>query len=209
MAPERDDDRASPPFELERAPAAPDLAVDDNGVTFMIVSAAGVAVKTLLRLRAELDTGRRVNVVATPRAAAWIEHYEVGPVIEEMTGWPVRSRLPPPTTPTFDPPGSRLLVSPCSLNTLTKWSAAHCDNLALSLLCEGVGRGVPVRAEVSLSAPYAALPAATEALERLGALGVELYRAFGAAEHDLLRPLPRPIVEAMVGTGGDGERARR
>lgn len=165
----------------------------------MIVSAAGVAVKTLLRLQLELDTGRQVGVVATPKAAAWLDHYEVGPVIEQMTGMPVRSQMPMPTTPTFAPQGSRLLVSPCSLNTLTKWSAAHCDNLALSLLCEAVGSGVPVRAELSLSASYAALPAATEALERLTALGVEFYRALGAAEHPLLLQLPPSVVEGMTG----------
>lgn len=183
--------------ELERAPALPDLTVDDNGVTFLIVCAGGPFVRVLRRLQAELDTGRRVNVVATPRAAAWFDHYELGPVIETMTGWPIRSELPTPTTPTFEPPGSSILVSPCTLNTLTKWADAHADNLAISLLCEAVGRGVPTRAEVSLSGPYGALAAADRALAHLEDLGVELYQAGGP--HDRLRPLPDDIARALAG----------
>jgi hypothetical protein len=168
----------------------------------MIVCAGGPITTILSRLQIELDTGRRVSVVATPRAAAWMDHYQAGPTIERMTGWAVRSDLPPPTIPTFDPPGSSMLVSPCTLNTLTKWAAAHSDNLAISLLCEATGRGVPTRAEVSLSAPYAALPGATDALTRLSALGVELYQANGSTAHPLLRPLPPSVARIL-------ERARR
>ena len=152
-------DAASPCW----SPSVPDLTVDDNGVTFMIVCAGGPMTRTLLRLLVELEAGRRANVVATPRAAAWFEHYEIGRIIERMTGWPVRPQLPPPTTPTFEPPGSSVLVSPCTLNTLTKWSAAHSDNLAVSLLCEAVGRGVPTRAEV----PLATLRIATRRARRI------------------------------------------
>lgn len=186
------------PYVLERAAAKPDLVTEDNGVSFMLVSAAGGAVRTLLRLQAELDTGRRVSVVATPKAAAWFDHYEIAPVIERMTGFPLRCEMPTPTMPTFDPPGSRVLISPCSLNTLTKWAAAHSDNLVISLLCEAVGKGVPVRAEVSLSDAYLAHPAAIEALEILEGLGVELYQAFGTVGHRLLRPLPTSIVEYLT-----------
>jgi hypothetical protein len=72
------------------------------------------------------------------------------------------------------------------LNTLTKWAAGHCDNLALSLLCEATGLGIDTRAEVHLSQPYAEHPAATDALSRLSHMGVSLYRAPGAARHELL-----------------------
>ncbi|MGF1596033.1 MAG: flavoprotein [Acidimicrobiales bacterium] len=193
-------DEPPEPFELPRAPGAPDLTVDDNGVTFLIVSAGGPLTRTLFRLRAELDTGRRVAVVATPTAAAWFDHYDVAATIEAMTGLPLRSRMPVPTEATFEPPGCRLVVSPCSLNTLTKWAAGHSDNLAVSLLCEALGRGVPTAAEVSLSSAYVAHPAATEALERLDGLGVELRRAIGGAEHPLLRPLPPAIAAALGGS---------
>jgi hypothetical protein len=189
------------PFELPRAPSVPDLTVEDNGVTFMIVCAGGPMTRTLLRLQVELETGRRVNVVATPRAATWFDHYEIGPIVERMTGWPVRSELPTPTTPTFDPPGSSILISPCTLNTLTKWAAAHSDNLAISLLCEAVGRGVPTRAEVSLSGPYASLPGARDALVRLSELGVDLRRAHGTAEPDFVPPIGDEIAARLDDLG--------
>ncbi len=191
-----------PPMVLPRAALAPDLTVDDNGVTFLIVCAGGPATTVLRRLQVELDTGRRVSVIATPQAAAWFDHYRIGPVIEAMTGWPARSELPFPTEATFEPPGSSVLVSPCTLNTLTKWAAAHSDNLALSLLCEAVGRGVPTRAEVSLSGPYAALPAAGEALDRLASLGVALCRAHGATEPANLPAVAPEIAQALSAPHG-------
>lgn len=184
--------------ELDRAPSTADLTVEDNGVTFMIVCAGGPITRVLLRLRVEIESGRRVSVVATPQAASWLRHYEADSVITAMTGWPVRSRLDPPTAPTFDPPGSSVLVFPCTLNTLTKWAAGHADNLAISLLCEAVGRGVPTRAEVSLSAPYAALPGAQDALNRLSGLGVDLRRAHRASEPASLAPTPAEVTDRLA-----------
>ena len=191
--------------ELERAPSVADLTEEDNGVTFMIVCAGSPMSRTLLRLQVELETGRRVNVVATPQAAAWFEHYEIDPLVEAMTGWAIRHELRPPTTPTFDPPGSSVLVSPCTLNTLTKWADAHSDNLALSLLCEAVGRGVPTRAEVSLSPPYSSLPAAQDALARLSELGVDLRRAYGASGPDHLPTVPEAVANRMAELLGGAE----
>lgn len=189
-------DQDLPPV-LTRGEIVPDLTTEDNGVTFMIVCAGGPFVWVLRRLQAELDTGRRVNVVATPRAAAWFAHYGVTSTIETMTGWPVRHQLPTPTAPTFRPAGSSILVSPCTLNTLTKWAGGHCDNLAISLLCEAVGRGVPTRAEISVSGPYAGLPATGEALSRLEALGVELVRAMGTTEPATLPGLETHLVDVL------------
>ena len=182
---------------LPRAAPAPDLTTVDNGVTFVIVSAGGPIATILPRIRIELDTGRRVHVVATPRAASWLGHYGVVETIETMTGWPLRSEMPLPTMPTFDPPGSSVLVSPCTLNTLTKWAAGHGDNLAISLLNEAIGRGVPTRAEVSLSGPYAAHPAALDALGRLADLGVELCRAHGTTEPTDLPPVADEVAAAL------------
>lgn len=188
----------SRPFVLPRAPLREDLTIEDNGVTFMIVCAGGPLTRTLLRLQVELETGRRVHVVATPHAAAWFDHYELGPVIERMTGWPYRSAMPLPTTPTFEPPGSSILISPCTLNTLTKWAAGHSDNLAISLLCEALGRGVPIRAEVSLSTPYSTLPAAGRALDQLAHLGVDLTRCDGASEPGLLPSVPDGVARRLA-----------
>lgn len=195
------DDLDLPPV-LPRSPAAPDLTVDDNGVTFLVVCAGGPIAWTLRRLWIELAAGRLVSVIATPQAAAWFDAQGVGARIQDMTGWPVRSELPTPPEPTFQPPGSSVLVSPCTLNTLTKWADGHSDNLAVSLLCEAVGRGVPTRAEVSVSGPYASHPATGRALDRLGELGVELSRAHRTMEPAHLPPLAPDIAHVLDGGTG-------
>jgi phosphopantothenoylcysteine decarboxylase len=170
------------------APLVPSFTHEDNGITFMIVSGAGPAVWTPERLMAELSLGRRVNVIATPTAASWLDEK----LIRELTGWDLRCEQRGPLTPTFQPPGCRVLASPVTLNTLTKWAAGHCDNLALSLLCEATGLGIEVRAEVSLSQAYAQHPAVTDALSRLTDMGVSLYRVPRGARHALL-PVTAPV----------------
>ena len=178
------------PFDPDqrRAPSVPSFTHEDNGVTFLIVSGAGSAVWTPERIQAELALRRRVNVIATPTAASWLDPQ----AIRDMTGWDLRCDQRGPLTPTFEPPGCRVLASPVTLNTLTKWAAGHCDNLALSLLCEATGLGIDTRAEVNLSQAYAEHPAAADALSRLSQMGVSLYRARGAARHELL-PTTAPV----------------
>src|SRR5262245_64654818 len=112
----------------------------------MIVSGAGPAVYTPERIQAELALGRRVNVIATPTAADWLDPA----VIHDLTGWDLRCQQRDPLTPTFQPPACRVLASPVTLNTLTKWAAGHCDNLAVSLLCEATGLDIETRAEIHL-----------------------------------------------------------
>jgi Flavoprotein len=178
------------PFDPEarRASAVPSFTQEDNGVTFMIVSGAGPAVWTPERIQAELALGRRVNVIATPTAAGWLDPM----VIRELTGWDLRCQQRDPLTPTFQPPACRVLASPVTLNTLTKWAAGHCDNLAVSLLCEATGLGIETRAEVHLSQAYAQHPATADALSRLSQMGVSLYRGRGGAHHELL-PTTAPV----------------
>jgi len=152
------------------APPVPSFTTVDNGVTFLMVCAGGRAAFTVERIQAERSLDRRVAVFPTPTAAAWID----GEKVRELTGLPMRSTMPDPATPPFGPVGHRVLVSPCTLNTLTKWAHGHSDNLALSLLCEAIGTpGIEIRAEVSLSAPYARHPAVADALTVLHDVGVK------------------------------------
>lgn len=117
-----------------------------------------------------------------------------------LTGWELRTELRDPLTPTFEPPGCRVLASPVTPNSLTKWAADHCDNLALSLLCEATGLAIEVRTDVSLSAAYAAHPAVGEALARLSTMGVHLSPTKGSARHELL-PDTAPVRSPDHATG--------
>ena len=149
----------------------PSFTTADNGVTFLIVCAGGPTTETEQRIRTEQALGRQVVVFPTPTAARWLD----GAEIAELTGHPMRSAMPDPDTAPSGPIGHRVLVSPCTLNSLTKWAHGHADNLALSLLCEAIGTpGIEIRAELSLSEPYARHPATDDALAVLRNAGVHL-----------------------------------
>ena len=141
---------------------------------FMIVSAGGPVVRTVERVEAELAAGQRVRVIATPQAAEWLEPPPIGPEIERLTGWPLQSAMLTPEASTLDPVGHRVLATPVTLNTLTKWADGHADNLAIGLLCEALGASIPIRAELSLSPQFANHPATRPAVRRLRAAGAEL-----------------------------------
>lgn len=138
---------------------------EPGNLLFMIVSAGGPTTGTIDRLKQELDQEQRVRVIATPQAAEWLDHDE----IESLTGWPLQSKMLTPDASTLVPMGNRVLATPMTLNTLTKWADGHADNLAIGLLCEALGAGIEIRAELSLSQQFANHPAVPAALRRLNA----------------------------------------
>ena len=164
--------------EVPGAPPVPSFTATDNGITFLMVCAGGRAAFTMERIVAEQALGRQVAVFPTPTAASWLD----GDEILELTGFPMRWAMPTPRTPVLGPEGHRVLVSPCTLNSLTKWAHGHSDNLALSLLCEAIGMpGLEIRAEVSLGAPYTRHPAVDDALSVLKTAGVRFSPVAGGA----------------------------
>lgn len=137
---------------------------------FLIVSAGGPVVRTTARIAAEQANGFEVRVIATPQAAQWLDEAE----IERLTGYRLESAMLTPAQSTLDPLGNRVLASPVTLNTLTKWADGHADNLAIGLLCEALGSEIPITAELSLSRQFFNHPAVPGAVQRLVAMGVEL-----------------------------------
>jgi hypothetical protein len=79
-----------------------------------------------------------------------------------------------------------IIVAPATFNTINKWAVGIADTLALGLLCEATGKGLPVVALPYLNAAQAEHPALAEGIERLRKLGVRVL--FGP---DVL-PLHRP-----------------
>lgn len=137
---------------------------------FLIVSAGGPVVHIIDRIERELEAGQALSVIATPQAAEWIDHEAV----HRLTGRPLYSQMLTPAAPTLTPLGNRVLATPVTLNTLTKWADGHADNLAIGLLCEALGSDIPITAELSLSWQFANHPAAGPAIERLQSAGAEL-----------------------------------
>ncbi|MFE0462334.1 flavoprotein [Kitasatospora sp. NPDC058965] len=145
-------------------------------------------------IAAAQDEGWRVGVIATPHAMAFIDRS----AIEAQTGYPIRSAWRTPDAPAPLPPADAIAAAPVTFNTVNKWADGHADTLAVGILTEAYGLGIPVAAQPCLNAAQAAHPAYAVSLARLRAMGVQFgdYVPGGGRETynwtsvlDLLRPV--------------------
>ncbi|HEX5493497.1 MAG TPA: flavoprotein [Mycobacteriales bacterium] len=146
-----------------------------RGVLYTVACGAPQArhVGTLAALA--IDAGWRVCVVATPSALKWLDAL----TLAELTGHPVRSRYKRPDEPDLLPPPDAILVAPATSNTVNKWAAGITDTLALGLVVEATGAGLPVVAMPSTSSGLAAYPAFTRSLAALRDAGVTVLLGEG------------------------------
>ena len=86
--------------------------------------------------------GWDVCVIATPQATKFVDI----PLLEQLTGHPVRSEYKHPEEPDVLPRADAIVVFPATVNTLNKWTLGITDTLALGLLCEYMGLRMPVLA---------------------------------------------------------------
>ncbi|GAA2646230.1 flavoprotein [Dactylosporangium fulvum] len=112
--------------------------------------------------------GWDVCVVATPDALKWLDV----PRIVLQTGHPVRHRYKYPGDPDILPAADAMIVAPATVNTINKWAAGIADTLALGMLVEGIGMGLPIVALPFTNAAMAAHPAFGESIDRLRSWGV-------------------------------------
>ena len=77
------------------------------------------------------------------------------------------------------------------MNTINKWGAGICDNLALGILVEGIGKKLPIVAIPFTNYAHAAHPAFSENLAKLASWGVHVL--YG----ENVFPMPEP------GTGSE------
>lgn len=136
--------------------------------------------------------GWDVCLILTPTAALWLEDRLDD--LAELTGHPVRQRYKLPGGPDVLPKTDAVLVAPASFNMVNKWAAGHADNLALGLVTEGIGLGLPLVALPHLNNAQAAHSAFPRSVDQLRADGVRvlLGEADGNVPHILGAPGPRP-----------------
>jgi phosphopantothenoylcysteine synthetase/decarboxylase len=133
--------------------------------------------------------GWEVCLVTTPDGRKFIDVT----ALAAQTGHPVRSTYKHPGEPDVLPPPDAMIVAPATVNTINKWGAGIADTLALGLLVEGQGRGVPIVAVPYTNAAMAAHPAFLENVARLRGWGVAVL--FG----DDVMPLHAPgTMEAHI-----------
>ncbi|MGW8378051.1 flavoprotein [Streptomyces sp. ODS28] len=143
---------------------APSLA---SRVLYLIACAAPPAQHIRTGIEKAQRDGWDVCLVLTPTAGRWLEP-EL-PVLETLTGHPVRTRYKLPTEPDVLPAPDAILVAPATFNTINKWAQGISDTLALGLLTEAIGLGLPLVALPYLNRAQAAHPALDQSVSFLRA----------------------------------------
>ncbi|MFE1961405.1 flavoprotein [Streptomyces sp. NPDC059479] len=143
---------------------------DPRGKPFLyvVVCAAGIAGDVTTLIAAAQERQWDVGVIATPRALAFID----AEAITARTGYPIRSAWRSPGDPRPLPPPDAIAVAPATFNTINKWAAGISDTLAVGILCEAYGLGVPTAVLPYLNAAQAAHPAYRQSLDRLREMDV-------------------------------------
>ncbi|OLB81215.1 MAG: flavoprotein [Actinobacteria bacterium 13_2_20CM_2_71_6] len=114
--------------------------------------------------------GWDVCIVATPSALKFMDTA----TLAELTGRPVRYDYKQPDEPDAFPPPDAAVVAPATFNTICKWAYGSSDTLALGLLNESIGLGIPVVAVPNPSTALAKHPAFLESVARLRSWGVNV-----------------------------------
>lgn len=114
--------------------------------------------------------GWTVCVIATPSATKFIDTER----LSALTGYPVRHDYKRPEEPDVLPPADAMAVVPATFNTTNKWAQGISDTLALGLLNEALGLGLPIVAVPWPNQALAKHPAFPGSVARLKEWGVRI-----------------------------------
>jgi phosphopantothenoylcysteine synthetase/decarboxylase len=115
-------------------------------------------------------TGWDVCVVGTRMGMRFLD----APLLWQLTGHPVRDDYKQPDDPDVLPAPDALVVAPCTFNTVNKLAAGISDTLALGLLNEAIGAGLPVILAPWPNQKLARHPAFPSSVQTLRDVGVRL-----------------------------------
>jgi hypothetical protein len=111
-----------------------------------------------------------VCVIATPSGMKFLDPDPLA----ALTGHPVRSDYKRPDEPDALPAPDALIVAPATFNTINKLAAGISDTLALGLLNEAVGMGLPVIAVPFPNQMLARHPVFAASITALHSWGIRL-----------------------------------
>lgn len=111
-----------------------------RGVLYVIACASRPAFRVTDFVRQAQADGWEVCAIVTPQATKFVDI----PLLETVTGYPVRSEYKHPEEPDVLPRADAIVVFPATFNTLNKWVLGISDTLALGLLCEYTGLKMPI-----------------------------------------------------------------
>ena len=99
-----------------------------------------------------------------------------------QTGFAVAHEYKLPDGTDMLPPADAMIVCPATFNTINKWAAGIADTLALGLLTEGIGRGLPIVAAPALNDAQEKHPAFSHNVDVLREAGVTVLYGPGVYE---------------------------
>ena len=135
-----------------------------------VIASGAAPVRELPALVSALTDAWDTCVITTPEGSRFFDIARV----TELTGHPVRSEFKDPDEPDVLPPADAFAAAPATFNTINKWAAGISDTLALGLLNEATGLGLPI---VTVPWPNAALarhPAFGRSISTLRGCGVRV-----------------------------------
>ncbi|MFJ5640708.1 flavoprotein [Streptomyces sp. NPDC093223] len=135
---------------------------------YVVVCACGIAGDVGKLITTAQERHWDVGVVATQQGLGFLDVE----AIEAQTGYPIRSGWRTPGEARPLPPADAIAVAPATFNTVNKWAAGISDTLALGILCEAYGMGIPTAVLPYLNAAQAAHPAYRRSLNQLCEMGV-------------------------------------
>ena len=109
-------------------------------------------------------------VILSPTAATWVDVYRLA----EVSGHPVRVEPRTPQDPDPLPPADVILAAPLTFNSLDKLAAGISDTLALGLLSEALGLGLPITAAPCIKEALRQHPAYDASVRLLASAGVNV-----------------------------------
>jgi phosphopantothenoylcysteine synthetase/decarboxylase len=108
-------------------------------VLYVIASGAAPA-RELPALISALTDVWDTCVITTPEGSRFFDSSRVA----GLTGHPVRTSFKDPDAADVLPPAQAFAAAPATFNTINKWAAGISDTLALGLLNEATGLGLPI-----------------------------------------------------------------
>ena len=138
---------------------------------YLVSSAAPPVLRIEEFITALHAEGWTTCLIATPTAASWIDLDAVA----GQTGCLTRVHpLPPRQQEESLPRAEAVVAAPMTFNSLNKWAAGSSDTLALGVLNEMLGTGVPIVAAPCVKPVLRQHPAYEPSLARLRAAGVNV-----------------------------------
>ncbi len=115
-------------------------APTEKGVLYTIACAASSATLVPNFVMHAQAVGWNVCVITTPQGTKFLDI----PLVEQVTGHPVRSEYKRPEEPDVFPRADAIVVFPATFNTINKWALGISDTLATGILCEYTGLKMPI-----------------------------------------------------------------